>query len=66
MNDWVLNLILGAWALLALAVTWAYFWRWINTPHVPPKRTATIHDLRARSRRRSATVSKWPSDRGAA
>lgn len=66
MNDWVLNLIILATALLALAVAWSYFWRWINTPQVPRKQFASIHDLRARARRRSATVSKWPSDRGAA
>jgi hypothetical protein len=64
--NWVLNLILFAAFLLILAYGWSCFWRWINTPEVPPKRTATIHDLRARARRRSAIVSKWPSDRGAA
>jgi hypothetical protein len=66
MNDLVLNLILFAAALLTLAYGWSGFWRWINTPQVPPKRTATLHDLRARARRRSATVTKWPGDRGAA
>jgi hypothetical protein len=66
MTDWVLNLILFAAALLGLAYLWSYLWRQLNAPIVQPKPRATIYDLRARAVRKSATVTKWPSDRGAA